>query len=325
MDSARSKHLSSRMGEIDSESPIPSEPSLPPPAGRPRPAGPPPARTPQPLRRAAAATQFPQFVVHHDADGLEHPRCRVNAAGLGRGGTGHDGGQFAGAADRTLHPHAVDGTGYRARFPLLAEAIEDVGQALGRPVVDDLVRGQFAVTHAHVQRSVMLKRKAARRLVKLWRGHAEIHGNTVNGGHAGIGQQLHHVAEAALQHRQALTVDRHVLPRRRDGRRITIDGNDPAVTGIQPVPGIAAETIGAIHVGLARRKLQALRHRPSHDRDMTVACCELRRRHCSSPSGVGASWTTGAGRVRASTPRCFSRERIRADSSTSFARSGLSR
>ena len=91
-------------------------------------------------------------------------------------------------------------------------------------VADQVGRGRAGAVHPHVERAVAAEREAARRVVDLEGGQAEIHHHAVQPLHAVVGQQREHVRRRS---RAAGAAGRGTARRQRgaagDGVRVAVD------------------------------------------------------------------------------------------------------
>src|SRR5256885_10651514 len=92
-------------------------------------------------------------------------------------------------------PRPVDGARDRTGEPLLAERLEDPRQRLRVPFVEPLAQGPSPRRiHPHVERSTCAEGEAARWIVELGRGDAQIDNCTV---HLVVTELLEHRADIA--------------------------------------------------------------------------------------------------------------------------------
>src|SRR6266571_893399 len=117
-----------------------------------------------------------QLAVHVNAQRLERQRRGIDAAAARPPRRrAHDLGEVLRAAERSAPPPLDDAAGDAPRGPLLAVAVDDVGQlGLGHPVHDLGGRDSAARVHAHVERPVALQAEAALGAVELHRADAEV-------------------------------------------------------------------------------------------------------------------------------------------------------
>ena len=116
--------------------------------------------------------------------------------------------------------------GDAARGAFLAEFEQHVGQfALGQRV-DQVGRGRAAAAHAHVERTVAAEREAARRIVELEGGDAEVQHHAIQRGDAALCQQVQHVAEPAMDQMQPAGKSRGQAGAAGDGVGIAVDRPD---------------------------------------------------------------------------------------------------
>ena len=205
----------------------------------------PPAGAQQLLGGGKTRLQFVEFGVDVDADRLERARGGV----LGRAGPmpqrlADDVRQFAGGGQRPRrHNRASDA----ARLALLAITEQHVGDGALVRGIDEIGGAGTFTLHPHVERSVAGKGEAARGLVELHRGDADIHGDPGHLRDSGIGQRRDHFRKAArMQHqpRRVLAGFRPALPGG-DGIGIAVEGMDDGA-GIEQGARIAAGAEGRI-------------------------------------------------------------------------------
>ncbi len=109
-----------------------------------------------------------------------------------------------------------DGAGNGARLALLAEQENDVGEVALARGGDHVGRVRAGCAHAHVERTVEAEREAARRLIELHGGDAEIEHDAVDGVKAGRARNMIEIGEALLDQRQAAIRLRNEIGAARD-------------------------------------------------------------------------------------------------------------
>ncbi len=83
---------------------------------------------------------------------------------------------------RSYRPRPANGSGDSPRPPFLSEFVNHIGKLSLVEVVYHLFGGSLATrVHPHVQRSIRLKTKSARRVVQLQAAHSHISQNSVDG------------------------------------------------------------------------------------------------------------------------------------------------
>ena len=163
----------------------------------------PPAGLQDALGRMQRAHEFAELVVDGDAQGLEHARRRMNAAGLLADERCDEIGELPRRLEGLAPPRLDDGAGDGAGAPLLAVVIEDVGELGLGGFVDEIGRARAAALHAHVERPVVAEREAALGLVDLHRGHADVEHDAVERIETLRLRDLVEVAEASRNQHQA--------------------------------------------------------------------------------------------------------------------------
>src|SRR5205823_12857222 len=125
----------------------------------------------------------------------------VARPGLARDRGGNDLRQLARVRDPLAGPRAVDGARDRTGESLLAERLEDPRQRLLVPLVETLAQGPSPRRiHPHVERSTRAEGEAARGIVELGRGDAQIDERTVHLGDTELIEQRAGIAEVAVRH-----------------------------------------------------------------------------------------------------------------------------
>src|SRR5215475_53385 len=151
-----------------------------------------------------------------------------------------------------------------ARMPLLAKSKNNVGQVALACRVDDLCGGGALAAHAHVERPVEAKRKAAPSCVELHGRNAQIQHDTIDRAVSGFMRDSVEIGETILGQREAafrlfdqigamcdrtliaVDGDHLAIGSGKDGARITASPEgtvdiDPAVTDIEKINSGAAE------------------------------------------------------------------------------------
>ena len=186
------------------------------------------ARRPSGARRASAAfesgLEFGELAVHVDAQGLKHARGRMLVALLAAGDPRNHPGQLQGALEGLRFAVLDDGARDARRLALLAVFAKDADQLIQGSAVDDIGGARAdARRHAHIQRPVLHEAEAARGIVELRRGDAQIEQDAVEL------EARFDLVRAILEGGKRREKQRH--PRigceaclgLRDGRRITVE------------------------------------------------------------------------------------------------------
>src|ERR1700730_10177571 len=175
-------------------------------------------------RAAEAEFELPELVVDEHAQRLKSARRGV-LAGLARAhGACDQGGELAGAGQRTLAPRRYDGLRHATREALLAQGGDHLAY-LVEARTSDPRRNGFAPrrVHTHVERAVGSEAEAALRLVALGRGHGGGEEHTAG---STIGRACRHeraeVGKRRVHERKPHFVGK-TLPAGRDGLRITVE------------------------------------------------------------------------------------------------------
>ena len=178
-----------------------------------------------------------------------------------------------------LRAAADDGPGDRPGALLLAVAEEDVGELRLAQLVDQIGRAGAFAAHAHVERSVAAEGEAALGLVELHGGDAEIERNPVGRRHALGGQEIDHLAEAALD--QGQPAGEAVGKGRALGDRpgIAVEPDHAAIGGFQYGAAIAAGPEGPVDIDAAVAGCQQLQHLGQQHGAVTGGA------HAPSPAG----------------------------------------
>ena len=117
-----------------------------------------------------------QLGVDRNADGLEGAARRVlRLAALCRGhGGGDDLGQLQRGQDGLLRPRCDNFARDLPGIRFLTVVTQDAGQLLTVKGVDQIRGGGALLAHAHVKRCIGMIGEAARRIVQLMAGYAEV-------------------------------------------------------------------------------------------------------------------------------------------------------
>ena len=134
----------------------------------------------KPFGGVKTAFQLAQFVVHMKPQRLDRPGCRINAVARRPNHRANDAGQLAGPGDGGFFARRDNGRRHLPRPAFFAQAIDDVGQGLFVQRVDQIGRAGAAAAHPHVQGTVFAEGKAPFGVIQLWRGHAQIQGDSVD-------------------------------------------------------------------------------------------------------------------------------------------------
>ena len=213
--------------------------------------GEPAARLQHALRRRQRELEFVEFFVDENPQRLKRAGGRVNFAGPRSHHLGDDVSEPPRGRDRRLLARGNDGAGDAAGMPLFAENVDDVGEiGLGR--ARDHVRGGRAVlAHPHVERTAETKRKAAAGLVKLHRGHPDIHHDAVDRIDALGGADLGQAGKSRFEERQPSGRSIDEIEPAGDGRSVAVDADHPGSRNVENHPAIAAGPEGGIDVNAA--------------------------------------------------------------------------
>ena len=133
----------------------------------------------------------------------------------------------------------------------------------------------------------LLKGEAARGIVELGRGDAEIEGHPVDRVHPPVGEQAVHLAEAAGKDAQAAVEVALHLETAGDGGGIAVDPPHGAARRLEEGAAIAPTAEGAVDIDAAVARGQELEHFAEQHRDMPArygTCGQvLRCRHGAPP------------------------------------------
>ena len=142
--------------------------------------------------------QFVELLIDENPQALERPRRRMNFAGLGAHDLAHEIGERTRRRNRCVLPRGDNRTRHGARVTLFAENIDDVGEISFGRLGDHVGCGRTVLPHAHVERALAAKRKAATGFVQLHRGHADIHHDAIDRRRTLSGTNLREVGESIL-------------------------------------------------------------------------------------------------------------------------------
>ena len=157
----------------------------------------------------------------------------------------------------------------RARMPLLAEDIDDVGEIGFRRARDDVGRGRAGLAHPHVERTVETEREAALGLVELHRGDADIHHDAVDGIDALRRTDLGEIGKAVLDQRQPARGAFDQLEAAGNRRAVAIDRDDAGSRHIQDRAAVAAGAEGGVDIDAAIARARDLDRLAAEHGDMT--------------------------------------------------------
>ena len=199
--------------------------------------------------------------------------------------------------DRRLLARGDDGAGDAAGMPLFAEDVDDVGEiGLGR--ARDHVRGGRAVlAHPHVERTAETKRKAAAGLVKLHRGHPDIHHDAVDRIDALGGADLGQAGKSRFDQRQPSGRSIDEIEPAGDGGSVAVDADHPGSRHVENHPAIAAGPEGGID-DKCRRHADGASRRPRGQARGHVAGRPESCRNSGARPGFGAGNWTRTGPLR---------------------------
>ena len=124
-------------------------------------------------------------------------------------------------------PRGDDRAGDAAALAFLAVVVEHVGDVFLARGVEEVGRALAVLAHAHVERALGREGEAARRLVELHRGDADVHRHAVDAGDPGFGERGDHLRKA---------------PRVEHEARRLLAGLGPLASGGNGV-GIAVESV----------------------------------------------------------------------------------
>ena len=191
----------------------------------------PPARLEILLGGAEHRRKLAELVVDRDADGLKAPLGGVLLLAQRRSGhrRADEICQLQRGFDGLFRAVRTDLLRDGGRVALLAVFIEDAFELLIADGIDQLARGVArALVHAHIERRVLLIGKAARGIVELRRGNAEVKEHPVHAADAQLTQHVVERAEVGVYQRHAIHIVREPPLCRLDGSLVAIEGNEPS-------------------------------------------------------------------------------------------------
>src|SRR4029079_13055476 len=175
----------------------------------------------------------------------------MNIAGA-RADTGrHDLGKLMRRRNRRNDARIDDGTCDRARMSLVTQGEDDTGEIALAGCVDDISRARTFATHAHIERSVVTEREAARSAIKLHRGDAKIEHDAVDCIVSRVARYGVKIGKAVFDQGQAAARLLDQVRTQRDRSLIAVDAADLAVGGGKNGARIAAGAEGAVDIDAA--------------------------------------------------------------------------
>ena len=197
------------------------------------------------------ALEHAELVVDLDAQRLEGPLGRVARAGalhLHRDRLAHEldeaGGHGPGG-DIALGDDPLSDAAGEALIAVLAQHASEV---LDRVGVQDVSRGHAGRRiHAHVERGVDRIGEAARGLVELHRGDAEVKEDPLHRSDAEIGEHLGHRVVDGVHERDAIRPCGEALPRDLQGGGVAVESDESAGgDGVEDGGAVTAEAEGGV-------------------------------------------------------------------------------
>ena len=139
---------------------------------------------------------------------------------------------------------------------LFAENVDDVGEIGLGGARDHVGGGRAVLAHPHVERTAKAKRKAAAGLVKLHRGHPDIHHDAVDGIDALGGADLGKRGKSRFDQRQPSGRSIDEIEPAGDGGSVAVDADHPGSRNVENHPAIAAGPEGGIDVNAAITRIE---------------------------------------------------------------------
>src|SRR4051794_10090841 len=200
--------------------------------------------------------QFVQFLVDENTQRLERPRRRVNFARLRSHHPADDVGQRARSEYRVLLARGDDGARDGAGATLFAKDVDDIGQIDLGGFSNDVRDGRAFLTHAHVERAIEAKGKAAFGLVELHRGHADVHYDPVDRPDVLRRADFGEIGKAAFDQRQATVRAIDEIEPAGDSGAVAVDAYDPGSRRVEDRAAVAAGAEGCVdnYRAFARRE-----------------------------------------------------------------------
>ena len=164
--------------------------------------------------------------------------------------------------DRRFRARRHDGAGDGARARLLAEDIDDVGERFLRQRVHRIRRLRPGLRHAHVERPVAQEGEAARGLVDLHGGDADVEHHAVDAAHRPTSASMSAKRPSRSVRRPRIGRDQRLA--RADGRGIAVDGDDAGIGGVENGARVAAGAEGAVDIDAAVTRLKRIQHFGQH-------------------------------------------------------------
>jgi hypothetical protein len=203
------------------------------------------------LRGGERFSDLLQFFIHQQSQRLKAARRRIDFVRPPAHHAADDVGEFAGALDRRFRAFLHDRPRHRPRPPFFAKRREHTRKIGFRPFIDDIGGTRPVAAHAHVERPVAAKGKAALRLVDLHGRNAEIEQHAVERGKAVIARRFVEIGEALLyEHEPALHLG-HKIGAESDSGLVSIQSDDTAIRGFEDRARMPARAERAVEIDAA--------------------------------------------------------------------------
>src|ERR1700722_5647083 len=199
-------------------------------------------------------------------------------------------GQRPRRVDGVLAPRLDDGACNTARMTLLAQCRDDEPKLALTGARDDVSGARVVIAHAHVERPIEAKRKAARGIVDLHRRDADVEHDTVD--RAAAADDCLQIGEAVLDQIEPASGLLDQASALGNRALIAIDADDPGAGRRQDRLRIAAGTEGGIDVKSAVANAKPFDGAAAEHGNMTSrsASDSVAARHSSrAPGGFSAA------------------------------------
>ena len=243
------------------------------------------------------AREFAKLVVDGNAQSLEGARRGMGElAAPRRRDAGDEGGKLQRRCERLRLAVGDDGAGDPPRGALLAEVKQNVGDRRLILLAEDVGGRTAACPHAHVEGSVEAQREAARRLVELHRGNANVEHNSIHRVDAEAPHDLVEIAEARFDELKPAAGRRSERFAGANGRWVAIEGDHPCAM-VEQRARVAPAPECAIDIKAAGARIERLHRLLEQDRNMAEPGGRGGARH-EAPGGACASRSARMRRTR---------------------------
>ena len=192
--------------------------------------------------------QFVQFRVDEDSQALEGARRRMNLVRFASHHLADDIGQRLRGRDRRFLARRHDGARHGPGMALFAENIDDVSKIGLGGLRHDIRRRRPVMAHPHVERTAEPEREAARRLIELHRGHADIHHDAVHRRRTLRRADVCKIGESVLDQGQPAAGPIDQIESAGNGRPVAVDADDPGSRDSEDRAAVAAGAEGRVDI-----------------------------------------------------------------------------